>query len=96
MLYMLKNKNVIDFHSFWFFFNSSQIFKEITSLSFQVSWTHQFLTEVKNFWILRFFHQVFQILDEALGFLSKKDSLLKIIALAKKYFILVLIFPSLA
>ena len=44
-------KNVIDFHLLWFIlicFVSSQIFEEITSLSFQVSWTHQFLTEVKK------------------------------------------------
>ena len=41
----------------------SQIFKEIPSLSFQVSWTHKFMTEVRN------------ILGEALGFLSIKDSL---------------------
>ena len=37
-------------------FDSSQIFEEITSLSFQVSWMHQLLTEVKKKWILGFFH----------------------------------------
>ena len=30
-------------------FDSGQIFKEFASLSFQVSWWHQFLTEVKKF-----------------------------------------------
>ena len=29
-------------------FDSIQIFKEIASLSFQVSWTHQFLTDFKK------------------------------------------------
>ena len=56
-------------------FDSSQIFEEIASLSFQVSWTHQFLTEVKknldfgifrlglsNFWIGTWFpFNVFQL-----------------------------------
>ena len=30
-------------------FDSIKIFGEMASLSFQVSWGHQFLTEVKNF-----------------------------------------------
>ena len=67
----------IDFHLFYFFFHLIQIFEEIASLSFQVSWTHQFLTEVKNFLNFKFFHWVFQILGEALCFLSIKDSLMR-------------------
>ena len=36
-------------------FDSSQILEEIASLSFQVSWTHQFLTEVKKILYFRIF-----------------------------------------
>ena len=55
---MQKDKKVIDFDLFWFVlicFDSIQIFKEIASLSFQVSWGQQFLTEVKKIQVLGIF-----------------------------------------
>ena len=41
-------KNAIDFHFVMVCFDLIQIFREIASLSFQVSWGDQFLTEVKK------------------------------------------------
>ena len=58
-------------------FDSIQIFREINSMSFQVSLGHQFLTKVKQF--LHFFIRSFEFFRH--GFLSMKDSLKCIVTL---------------
>ena len=66
-------------------FDLIQIFEEFASLSFQVSWRHQFWTDFKKILDFGFFPlglSVFQILGEAHGFLSMKDSLVSIVLIS--------------